>query len=105
MSSQHDFVSALFHLMRESTEKINVLAVGCLEQLALRGKLSYATWLQWISDLPQAVQQANQQMAQETEYLQIQEAANTGNQSSGISNLPAPLTRQLDFHRSLSRML
>ena len=105
MSSQHDFVSALFHLMRESTEKINVLAVGCLEQLALRGKLSYATWLQWISDLPQAVQQANQQMTQETEYLQVQEAANTGNQSLDNTDLPPPLTRQLDFHRSLSRML
>jgi len=105
MSPQHDFVSALFHLMRESTANINVLAVECLEQLALRAKFSYSTWLRWIQDLPQAVQQANQQMAQETEYLQVQEAANTGNQPLGISNLPAPLTRQLDFHRSLSRML
>ena len=105
MSSQYDFTSAFFHLMRESTENINVLAVNCLEQLALRGKLSYAKWLQWIQDLPQAVAHANQQMAQETEYLQTREAANTGNQSPDSFDLPDPLTRQLDFHRALSRML
>ena len=105
MSAQYDFSSAFFHLMRESTENINVLAVNCLEQLALRGKLSYTRWLQWIQDLPQAVGQANQHMAQETEYLQMKEAANTGNQSPESFDIPDPLTRQLDFHRALSRML
>ena len=105
MSPQYDFGSAFFHLMRESTENINVLAVNCLEQLALRGKLSYTKWLQWVEELPQAVAQANQQMTQETEYLQMREAANTGNQSPDSFDLPEPLTRQLDFHRALSRML
>lgn len=105
MSSQYDFSSAFFHLMRESTENINVFAVNCLEQLSLRGKLSYSKWLQWIQDLPQAVVHANQQMAQETEYLRIQEAAKTGNQSPDSFDLPEPLTRQIDFHRALSRML
>ena len=105
MSAQYDFSSAFFHLMRESTENINVHAVNCLEQLALRGKLSYTKWLQWICDLPQAVAQANQQMAQETEFLQMRETANTGNQSPDSVDLPEPLTRQLDFHRALSRML
>eukprot|EP00533_Pseudo-nitzschia_delicatissima_P009220 CAMPEP_0116104504 /NCGR_PEP_ID=MMETSP0327-20121206/14491_1 /TAXON_ID=44447 /ORGANISM="Pseudo-nitzschia delicatissima, Strain B596" /LENGTH=1505 /DNA_ID=CAMNT_0003596761 /DNA_START=256 /DNA_END=4773 /DNA_ORIENTATION=- len=105
MSAQYDFSSAFFHLMRESTENINVLAVNCIEQLALRGKLSYSKWLQWIQDLPQAVAQANQQMAQETEFLEMKEVANTGNQSPESLDLPEPLTLQLDFHRALSRML
>ena len=105
MSPQHDFSSAFFHLMRESTDNINVFAVNCLEQLALRGKLSYANWLQWIEDLPQAVAQANQHVAQETEYLQVKEASATGKQLSDTFDLPDPLTRQLEFHRALSRML
>eukprot|EP00535_Pseudo-nitzschia_heimii_P013747 CAMPEP_0197199492 /NCGR_PEP_ID=MMETSP1423-20130617/33909_1 /TAXON_ID=476441 /ORGANISM="Pseudo-nitzschia heimii, Strain UNC1101" /LENGTH=1261 /DNA_ID=CAMNT_0042653349 /DNA_START=1042 /DNA_END=4828 /DNA_ORIENTATION=+ len=105
MSSQYDFSSAFFHLMRESTENINVFAVNCLEQLALRGKLSYTKWLEWIQNLPKAVAHANQQMSEETEFLQIREAAETGNQSPGSFDLPDPLTRQLCFHRSLSRML
>lgn len=105
MNSQYDFASALFHLMRESTEDINVLAVNCLEQLALRGKLSYSIWTQWIKDLPQAVAQANQHMAQETEYLQVKEAAKTGNQSPDSFDIPEPLTRQIEYHRALSRML
>eukprot|EP00536_Pseudo-nitzschia_multiseries_P001400 jgi/Psemu1/250511/estExt_Genewise1Plus.C_180109 len=103
MSSQHDFTSALFHLMRESTENINVLAVNCLEQLALRGKLTYSQWTQWVRDLPQAVAQANQHMAGETEYLQVQEAASTGSQSP--PDVPDLLTLQSEYHRALSRML
>ncbi|KAG7369890.1 Exportin 1-like protein [Nitzschia inconspicua] len=104
MHPQHDFCAAFFHLMREPTEDINVLAVECLEQLALRGKLSYTQWLQWIQDLPQAVQNANQQAAQETEYLQAEEALSTGRPPSTVE-VPDPLTRQLKFHRALSRTL
>ena len=104
-SSHHDFVSALFYLMKESTENINVRAVGCLEQIALRGKLSYSSWLHWIRDLPKVVQESNQQMSQEIEYFQVQEAVITGNQSLDSDELSEPLSRQLEFHRSLSRML
>jgi len=105
MSAQYDFTLAFFQLMSESTENINVLAANCLEQLSLRGKLSYTKWSQWIQDLPQAVANANQQMSQEREYLQVQQAAVTGNQSPDSFDLPPALTRQLDFHRALSRML
>jgi hypothetical protein len=104
MNPQHDFCTALFYLIKEPTENINVLAVECLEQLALRGKLTYSQWLQWIQDLPQAVNNANQQAALETEYLQVQEAVVSG-QSPTTVTVPDLLTRQLDFHRALSRML
>ncbi|KAL3910654.1 MAG: hypothetical protein SGILL_007610 [Bacillariaceae sp.] len=104
MNPQHDFCAAFFHLMREPTENINVLAVECLEELAMRGKLPYSQWLHWIRDLPQAVNNANQQATQETEYLQAQEAVVSGMSPSSIT-IPNLLTRQLVFHRALSRML
>ena len=105
MNPQHDFIAACFHLMREPTENINLLSVECLEQLAARGKLTYTQWTKWIQDLPQAVQQANQLFnTQETEFVQVEEAVRTG-QSPTTVNIPDPLTRQLDFHRALSRML
>jgi hypothetical protein len=105
MNPKHDFVAACFHLMREPTENINFLAVECIEQLAARGKLTYTQWTQWIQDLPQAVQQANQLFnGQEIELVQVEEAVISG-QSPTTANVPDPLTRQLDFHRALSRML
>jgi Exportin-5 family len=104
MHPQHDFCAAFFHLMREPTENINVLAIDCLEQLALRGKLSYSQWLKWIQDLPQAVQNANQSAAQETEYLQAEVAVTTGRPPTSVE-VPDLLTRQLHFHRALSRTL
>lgn len=108
-----DFCAAFFHLMREPTGHINVLAVECLEQLAVRGKLSYSQWMQWITDLPVSVGEANQLLtSQEVEYVQVQEAARTGqpprkniNNNGGITTASDPLVLHLDFHRGLSRML
>ncbi|KAL3929587.1 MAG: hypothetical protein SGBAC_012141 [Bacillariaceae sp.] len=100
LSPQHDFGAACFHLIRESTGGIQVRALTCLEHLCLRGKLTYTQWINWVRELPQAIQQANQVMAGDQEYKQVQDAA------SGFSN-PSfdALSEQLEFHRALSRML
>ncbi len=104
---QLDFCAAFFHLMREPTAQINVLAVECLEQLAVRGKLSYTQWMHWIADLPASVGEANLLLTtQEVQYVQVQEAARTGQPPrNGVSGTTDPLVLQLDFHRALSRML
>jgi Exportin-5 family len=76
-----------------------------LEQLAVRGKLTYSQWLQWIRDLPQAVQNANQQqIVLETEYIQVEEALTLG-LPPGQVNVPDTWSRQANYHRALSRML
>lgn len=97
---QHDFSAAFIHLMREPTERIHLVAVDCLEQLCLRGKLTYDKWLQWIQEFPVAVQQVNQQLNLEQEVTKTEVAARGGGDT-----VPDPLTAQLDFHRSLSKML
>jgi hypothetical protein len=94
-----DFSAALIHLMREPTNNIQLLALECLEQLCLRGKLKYQQWMQWIQELPNAIQQANQQMALEQEYKQLEAKVNGGTYEED------PLTVQFEFHRALSRML
>lgn len=102
---QLNFCAAFFHLMREPTGRINVMAVECLEQLAVRGKLTYSQWIHWIRDLPGSVAEANQLLAtQEVEYVKVRAAALTG-QVPNNSNDADPLVLQLDFHRALSRML
>jgi Exportin-5 family len=106
VNPNHDFCAAFFHLMREPTCNINVIAVECLDQLAVRGKLSYEQWIHWIQDLPQAVQQASQQLdIQEQEYIQVQLAVTSNNGTIDPSSLPDKLARQLDYHRALSKML
>ena len=95
-----DFSAAFIHLMREPTENIHMAAVNCLEQLCVRGKLSYDKWLQWIQELPSAISQVNQQLS--LEQQQQQQLL----QTSGSSSTPEhPLTAQWEFHRALSRML
>lgn len=101
VSPQHDFSAACFHLMREPTENIHVLALECLEQLCSRGKLTYEQWMQWINELPVSIQQANQQLGFEQEYDQVETAAATGIMSPQQTD---PLTIQLDFHKTLSRV-
>lgn len=100
LSPQYDFGAACFHLIRESTGGIQVRALTCLEHLCLRGKLTYSQWINWIQQLPQAIQQANQVMAGDQEYRQVEDAA------SGVNN-PSfdALSEQLEFHRGLSQML
>lgn len=85
-----DFVSALFHLMREDVAKIQVLSVRCLEQLATR-KLEVDMWMKFVTALPPAIGEANEAAAQ-------QQAGRNVNQIEH-------LVEQLPFHRGLSRML
>ena len=62
LNPQRDFSAAFVHLMREPTENIHILSLECLEQLCLRGKLSYQQWMNWIKELPLVIQQTNQQL-------------------------------------------
>jgi hypothetical protein len=100
LNSQHDFSAAFFHLIREPTENIQILALECLEQLCLRGKLTYPQWIKWIQDLPQAIQQANQIVAGEQEFKQFAAAV-----SGRTGESTDPLTDQIGYHRGLSQML
>ena len=75
VSPQHDFSAACFHLMREPTENIHILALECLEQLCSRGKLTYEEWIHWIQELPPFIQHANQPLGYEQEYNQMEAAA------------------------------
>lgn len=96
MGRQPDFTAALLHLLREPATQVQ--AVACLEQLAFR-KIDFQQWMRLVSLLPQAVGEANQ--AAQVEQVQAQtERAVGGNVGS-----TDPLAMQLDFHRSLSRML
>jgi hypothetical protein len=102
ISPQQNMSAAFLHLMREPQSNIQVLAVDCLEQLCLRGKLTFTQWMRLIQELPPAIQQANQQYTMEQEYTAAAAAVVSQQRSSSSSD---PLTAQLDFHRSLSRML
>jgi hypothetical protein len=102
LSPNHDFSAAFIHLIREPTENIHLLALECLEQLCLRGKLTYFKWMQWIQEFPGAIQQANQQLTMEHEYNQMEAAAVSGRAPNDNQD---SLTAQLDYHRALSRML
>mmetsp|Transcript_56492 Transcript_56492/g.137113 ORF Transcript_56492/g.137113 Transcript_56492/m.137113 type:complete len:1521 (+) Transcript_56492:169-4731(+) len=106
INPKHDFCAAFFHLLREPTSNINVAAVECLDEIALRGKLTYQQWTQWIQDIPQAIQQANQLLdSQEQEFLQVQMAVESDKGTVDPSSVPDMLTRQIEFHRALSKML
>eukprot|EP00934_Nitzschia_sp_Nitz4_P007801 Nitzschia sp. Nitz4//scaffold105_size73764//38086//42509//NITZ4_005677-RA/size73764-augustus-gene-0.51-mRNA-1//1//CDS//3329532450//7791//frame0 len=98
LTPPYDFSAAFIHLMREPTENINLVALECLEQLCVRGKLTYSTWIQWIQEFPGAVQNANRQLNMEQEYKVIEARV------SGQEPVDA-LTSQFEFHRALSRML
>lgn len=101
LNPPNDFSAAFIYLMREPTENIHLVAVDCLEQLCVRGKLTCSKWLQWIQEFPAAIQQVNQQLNLEQEFLQMEAVA----AGRGGGSTPDPLTSQLDFHKSLSRML
>ena len=100
LNPQRDFSAAFVHLMREPTENIHILSLECLEQLCLRGKLSYQQWMNWIKELPLVIQQTNQQLGYEQEYNQVEALASGNN-----SEQPDALAVQIDFHRTLSRVL
>jgi hypothetical protein len=95
-----DFVAALLHLTREPDQSIQVRAMECLEALLQRGKLDFPAWMRVITELPLAVVEANQGISQHHEFLAGEQQATTQN---GVQ-LDA-LALQLDFHRSLSKMM
>jgi hypothetical protein len=100
IAPQQDFSAAFLHLMREPLANIQLLAVECLEQLNLRGKLTYDQWMKLISELPAAISGANQQFTLEQEYAAAEAAV-----SRQENRLADHLTAQMDFHRGLSRLL
>ncbi len=100
----YEFIPAFLHLLREPTCQIQVNAVACLEAISLRGKLEMNQWLQLITQLPPAVAEANQQIQMEQEHQKVQEMVTAGNAFNNSSSND-PLSMQLDFHRSLCRML
>ena len=99
-SNTPDFVVPLLYLLRESEAEIQVLAVHCLEQLVLRGKLSFTRWVGLLTELPSAIQEANQAFATTQEHRKARIVAN-GDQEEP----PDALTSQLGFHRALSRLM
>lgn len=103
---QLDFIAALLHLLRERTENVQILAVECLEQITLRGKLEFNQWFRLISELPAAIAEANQQFQAEfNEHMPVKQALQSGSGQVTPPNPNEALTLQLDFHRALSRLL
>ena len=93
------FIAAYMHLLREPSAGIQIKAAACLEQLAQR-KLDVHTWRQLISQLPQAIGEANAVAQADVDESRVEAAAN------GLSDeTPDTLTVQLEFHRGLARML
>ena len=95
-ASAPDFISALLYMLREPL--IQTEAITCLEQLALR-KLDSKQWMMIVRKLPAAIQEANDQ-THEHEELQVEKQVGGGNTITDD-----PLTRQLKYHRCLSKML
>lgn len=118
---QHDFSAAFLHLLREPLAGIQIVAVDCLDQLSLRGKLTFSQWMTLIRELPPSITQTNQQFAVEQEHAAAIAALSSSASSPSTSNIPLhlqvqqsdaaatatsdPLTAQIGFHRVLSRML
>ena len=104
---KQDFAAALFFLMREPTENIQIAALGCLEQLCLRGKLSYKQWMQWMEEFPNGIQQANNQLDAEQQYQKVKCQVGGGGHVSDYdgSDPMNQLVARYEFHRSLSRTL
>ena len=103
---QLDFIAALLHLLRERTENVQVLAIECLEQITLRGKLDFNQWYRLISELPAAIGEANHQFQVEFgEQMPVEEAVQSGSGQVSPPNPNEALTLQLEFHRALSRLL
>ena len=99
LGKQPDFTAAFLHLLREPTAEIQIQAAACLEQLAQR-KLDVNAWRQLVSQLPQAVGEANGMAQVELEELRVEAAV-----SGTADDQPDALTLQYEFHRGLSRML
>lgn len=100
-----DFIAALLHLLRERCENVQIVAVECLEQLVLRGKLEFKQWLRLISELPAAIGEANQLFQSEfNEHLPVEQAVQSGAAQVTPLNPTESLTLQLDFHRALARL-
>ncbi len=88
-NADYDFTSVFLHLLGESTNNINVLAVTCLDKLAHR-KLEESQWFRLISCLPNAVSVAN-------------ETAISSHQNDLSPN--RHIVDFLLFHKSLSKFL
>lgn len=99
LGKEQQFVAAFLHLLREPSSGIQVKAAACLEQLAHR-KLDVQTWRQLVSQLPQAVGEANAVAQTDVEESRVEAAAN-GLPDETLDTL----TVQLEFHRGLARML
>ena len=103
--NQLDFIAPLLYLLRERSEGVQVLAVDCLEQIVLRGKLEFQQWYRMISELPAAISEANQQFQLEfNEQMPVEDAVQAGSGQPKPPNPNEALTLQLDFHLSLSRL-
>ena len=94
-----DFMVPMLFFLRENEANIQVVASECLEQLVLRGKLGFSQWLELVSQLPLAVQDANQA------FVTTQEQRKAASAAGGRLEELDPLTSQLAFHRALSRLL
>jgi hypothetical protein len=109
---QLDFSAAFLHLLREPRAGIQIVAVDCIEQLVLRGKLTFSQWMRLVQELPTAIAQTNQQFVVEQEHAAAEVAVVSSLSSMSYTTPPPavlpnvdPLTAQIDFHRPLSRML
>jgi len=99
-SANSDFLSALLHLLREDTAKLQVLSVRCFQQL-LQRKLEMQDWLKIISLLPQAISEANA-ISNNEEMIR---AAAEGNTNTKAENELDILVKKFTFHKTLSKML
>mmetsp|Transcript_24924 Transcript_24924/g.38091 ORF Transcript_24924/g.38091 Transcript_24924/m.38091 type:complete len:1527 (-) Transcript_24924:34-4614(-) len=96
-SNGHDFVGALFHLLREDTDQLQLQAVNCLQHIVQR-KIEQPQWLRIIQTLPQAVSEANDVSNHEQSILAAAEGR------AGVDTIQL-LVDKLPYHKALSKMM
>ncbi len=94
--TNHDFVAALLHLLREDTAKLQTLSVRCLQNVVLR-KMEAPQWFRLISMLPNAISEANEASNQ-------QDKINAASQGKPYNSFES-LVSKYPFHRALSQMM
>ncbi len=94
--TNHDFVAALLHLLREETADLQTIAVKCLQKIILR-KIDFDQWFRLVSLLPGAISEANEASNQ-------QEQINATSQGRPFESV-ASLVSHYPFHRALCKTL
>ena len=95
--SNHDFVAALLHFLREPV--VQVQSLKCLETLVSRGKMTMDEWLRIVEELPRGVEEARQ--TYEKQQLEFEQ---TKRRASGDTSTVDVFVEQYEYYRSLSQV-